>query len=59
MPSETLFTSTLSDGNMQFIALTPSELFMPVRNVMPDVVFSYSDLPTPENASLLLTTYWV
>ena len=57
MPSETLFTSTLSDGNMQFHRSHAKRAVYAVRNVMPDVVFSYSDLPTPENRIMLLTTY--
>lgn len=57
MPSETLFTSTLSDGNMQFIALTPSELFMPCVMSCLMWCFLIRICLRRKTASLLLTTY--
>lgn len=57
MPSETLFTSTLSDGNMQFIALTPSELFMPCVMSCLMWCFLIQICLRRKTASLLLTTY--
>lgn len=57
MPSETLFTSTLSDDNMQFIALTPSELFMPCVMSCLMWCFLIQICLRRKTASLLLTTY--
>lgn len=57
MPSETLFTSTLSDGNMQFIALTPSELFMPCVMSCLMWCFLIQICLRRKTALLLLTTY--
>lgn len=57
MPSETLFTSTLSDGNMQFIAFTPSELFMPCVMSCLMWCFLIQICLRRKTASLLLTTY--
>ena len=58
MPSETLFTSTLSDGNMQFIALTPSELFMPC--VMSCLMWCFLiQICLRRKTASLLTILWV